>query len=110
LPFINVGRLKVRQPRKGWKGRFFHSEAMTFAYYSVDAGATVHAHSHANDEVWNVIEGQLEITIGNETRQVGAGSAVVVPPNTIHSIRAVVATRAIVVDHPRRSSIGGVDL
>jgi quercetin dioxygenase-like cupin family protein len=37
---------------------------MTFAYYSVAAGAWVHEHSHPNDEVWNVIDGQLEITIG----------------------------------------------
>jgi len=35
---------------------------MTFAYYPVQAGAWIHEHSHPNDEVWNVIDGQLEIT------------------------------------------------
>jgi quercetin dioxygenase-like cupin family protein len=110
LPFIDVARLKPKEPRRGWKGRFFHSDAMTFAYYRVAAGADIHEHAHPNDEVWNVIEGELEMTVNDETRRVGPGCAVVVPPNARHSVRAVTAVRAIVVDHPQRRSIGGVEL
>ena len=83
---------------------------MTFAYYAVAAGAWIHEHSHPNDEVWNVIDGQLEITIAGETRVAGPGSAAVVPPDTAHSVKALTDVRAIVVDHPRRDSIAGIDL
>ena len=100
----------MKEPRQGWGGRFFHSESMTFAYYTVAAGASIHEHSHPNDEVWNVIEGRLAITLGGETREVGPGGAVVVPPDTVHSVRALVDARAIVVDHPRRQSLGGIAL
>ena len=31
---------------------------MTFAYYAVEAGPWIHEHSHPNDEVWDVIDGQ----------------------------------------------------
>lgn len=62
---------------------------MTFAYYTVVAGAWIHEHSHPNDEVWNVIDGQLEITIAGETRVAGPGCAVVVPPDTAHSVKAL---------------------
>ena len=110
MPFINVARLKRKEPKKGWRGRFFHSETMTFAYYDIAAGASLHSHSHANDEVWHVIDGELEITIGKQTRRIGAGGAAVVPPDTKHSVRAVVTSRAIVADHPRRDSIGGIDI
>ena len=82
MPFIDTSRLEVKEPREGWKGRFFHSRNMTFAYYSVKAGSSIHEHSHPNDEV----------------------------PNTPHSVRALTDAQAIVVDHPVRDSIGGVDL
>ena len=110
MPFIDTRALRVAEPRAGWKGRFFHSDHMTFAYYSVTAGASIHEHSRANDEVWNVIEGELEVTIAGETRALRAGGAAVVPPNTLHSVKAITAVRAIVVDYPTRRSIGGVDL
>jgi quercetin dioxygenase-like cupin family protein len=107
---IDVSALDVKEPREGWQGRFFHSSEMTFAYYTVDAGAWIHEHSHPNDEVWNVIDGRLEITIAGETQVVGPGCAAVVPPETAHSLKALTAARAIVVDHPRRYSIGGIEL
>jgi unsaturated pyranuronate lyase len=110
VPFIDTSRLAVKEPREGWIGRFFHSENMTFAYYAVAAGARIHEHAHENDEVWNVVEGQLEITIAGTTAVAGPGHAAVVPPNTMHSVRALTDVRAIVVDHPRRASIGGIDL
>jgi len=39
-----------------------------------------------------------------------AGDTAVVPPNTRHSVKALTAVRPIAVDHPRRDSVGGVDL
>ena len=107
---IDTNRLEVKEPREGWKGRFFHSQNMTFAYYAVEAGAWIHDHSHTNDEIWNVIDGQLEITIADEVRVAGPGCAAVVPPNTVHSVKALSNVQAIVVDYPRRDSIGSVTL
>jgi quercetin dioxygenase-like cupin family protein len=110
VTFIDISRLDVKEPREGWQGRFFHSQNMTFAYYAVEAGAWIHEHSHPNDEVWNIIDGQLEITIAGETRVVGPGCAAVIPPDTAHSVEALTASRVIVVDHPVRTSIGGIEL
>jgi quercetin dioxygenase-like cupin family protein len=110
MAFIDMRTLRVREPLTGWKGRFFHSEHMTFAYDAVAAGASIHEHAHSNDEVWNVIEGELEVTIAGERRVVGAGAAAVVPPNAPHSVNALTDVKAIVVDYPLRHSIGGVDL
>ena len=62
--FIETDQLEAKEPREG-EGCFFHSGNMTFAYYMAMAGAWIHEHSHPNDEVWNVIDGQLEITIAD---------------------------------------------
>ena len=67
MTFIDTSQLSAKEPREGWTGRFFQSRYMTFAYYSVEAGAWIHEHSHPNDEVWNVLEGQLEFTIGGQS-------------------------------------------
>ena len=110
MAFVDPSQLETKEPREGWKGQFFHSAAMTFAYYSVRAGASIHEHHHPNDEVWNVIEGELEITVNGIASRVGPSCAMVVPPNSPHAIRAIVDSRAIVVDHPRRDAVGSVTL
>ena len=61
-----------------------------------------------NDEVWNIIDGQLDITIAGETQMAGPGCAAVIPPDTTHSVKALINVQAIVVDYPRRNSIGGI--
>ena len=110
MMFIDTNHLNLMEPRAGWKGRFFHSQNMTLAYYAVAAGAWIHDHSHPNDEVWKVIDGELEITIAAETQVARPGCAVVVLPDTAHLVKALTDVRAIVIDYQRRYSIGGTEL
>lgn len=110
MAFIDTNTIPVQTPLPGWDGRFFNSQHMTFGYYRVKAGSTIHEHHHANEETWHVIEGELEVTIGNETRIAGPGCVALVPPNTPHSVRALTDGHAIVVDHPRRTAIRGETL
>ena len=65
---------------------------------------TFASHSHPHEEVWNVLEGELELVIGDVRRVLTAGDAAIVT----HSARAVARCRAIIVDHPVRASVGGV--
>src|SRR5258708_15825077 len=82
VALIEISRLNVKEPREGWSGRFFHSQNMTFAYYTVKAGAWIHEHSHPNDEVWNIIDGQLELPIARETPMVGPPFSAALSPHT----------------------------
>jgi quercetin dioxygenase-like cupin family protein len=68
----------------------------------------VHEHSHPNEEVWNIVDGEFEFTIGGEIGRAQAGCVAVVAVNTPHSITALIDGRAIVVDHPVRLELGGV--
>jgi quercetin dioxygenase-like cupin family protein len=108
MPFVDTRALRSREPLPGWSGRFLHSQSMTFAWYDVTAGASIHEHAHPNEEVWHVIEGELEVTVDGETRVAGPGCVALVPPNVPHAVRARSDARAIVVDHPRRDAVGGV--
>ena len=110
MPVIKTNTLDVKAPLDGWRGRFFHSVNMTFAYYDVDAGASIHEHHHPEEEVWNIVEGEFEITLDGEVTKLSAGDAAVVPGNVSHFVRAITEGKVIVVDHPVRASVGGVSL
>ena len=110
MGFIDPAALPQAEPKPGWHGRFFHSEHMTFAYYEIDAGAALHEHSHPNEEVWNIIEGEADLTLGGETRCVRAGSAVVITAGTKHLVAVKKGCRAIVVDYRVLHEVAGVKL
>jgi len=102
MPFVDTSSLKVIEPAPGWRGRLFHSSSMTFAHYTFKGGSSVHEHFHPQEEVWEVIEGEVEMTIGGETRIARPGVVAVVPGNVRHSVKALTDGRAIIVDHPLR--------
>ena len=109
MPFVDVPSLPTLEPRTGWRGQFFHSEHMTFVYYAIAAGSSVHVHHHDEEEVWHVLEGELEISLSEVTHRLGPGQAAVVPAGEDHGVRAVLASRVIVVDYPVRASVAGID-
>ncbi len=110
MAFIETSELPAKEPLPGWVGRFFHSEHMTFAYYEIAPGSGIHRHRHPNEEVWNIIEGELEMVVGDATRIVRGGDAVVIPADVEHAASPRGRCRAIVVDHPVRDMVGGVDI
>jgi unsaturated pyranuronate lyase len=109
MPFIDAADMLSGTPLPGWTGRFFHAENMTFALYDIAEGATpLHEHQHEQEEVWNVVDGEVSITVAGETQTVRAGSAVVVPPDTPHSVTPTVFCRAVIADYPLRLQLPGM--
>jgi mannose-6-phosphate isomerase-like protein (cupin superfamily) len=97
------------EPLPGWAAHFFHSEHMTFAHYRIAEGATpLHEHHHEQEEVWNVVAGEVIISIDGVEHALGAGSVAIVPPHTPHSVRPVGACHAIIVDYPLRTELPGM--
>ena len=109
MTIVDTAQLKVVERLPGWRGRVFNSPSMTFVHYEFDAGSSIHEHSHEQEEVWNVIEGELEVTIDGAVQVARAGMVAITPPNTRHSVRALTDGRAIVVDTPLRWDTGEPD-
>lgn len=103
MPVIDTHDLVVLEKRPGWRGRLFHSPSMTFAHWDFDAGSTIHEHAHEQEEVWHVIEGELEVTIGGVAHLAGPGMVAIVPAQVRHAVLAVSDGKAIVVDYPLRT-------
>jgi len=108
VPFVDVSRLDVIERLPGWYGRYFHSASMTFAHYDFKRGAAIHEHFHPQEEVYEVIEGELELTIDGAAEILRAGLVGIVPSNARHSVKAITDGRAIIVDYPLRPGFNSV--
>jgi quercetin dioxygenase-like cupin family protein len=107
MPFVDINSLNVIERLPGWYGRYFHSASMTFAHYDFKRGSSIHEHSHAPEEVYEVVEGELEVTIEGEAEIVRPGVVAIVPGNARHSVKALSDGRAIIVDYPVRREFPG---
>jgi Cupin domain len=83
MPFVDTSSLPVIERLPGWKGRYFHSPNMTFAHYDFTRGSSIHEHYHAEEEVYEVIEGELEVTIDGVAQVARAGLVAIVPSNAL---------------------------
>ena len=106
MPFVDTSGLDVIERLPGWHGRYFHSANMTFAHYDFTRGASIHEHFHSEEEVYELIEGELEVTIEGVAQIARAGMVAIVPSNARHSVKALTDGRVIIVDHPARRAFG----
>jgi|SRR5215469_322846 len=102
MPFLDTGSLPVIERLPGWHGRFFHSDNMTFAHYEFARGFSIHEHYHSEEEVYEVTEGELEVTIDGVTQIARPGLVAIVPANARHSVKALSDGKVIIVDYPAR--------
>ena len=102
MPFVDVSSLRVIERLPGWQGRYFHSPSLTFAHYDFVRGASIHEHFHPQEEVYEVTEGELEVTIDGVAQIARPGLVAIVPAGVRHSIKALTDGRAIIVDYPLR--------
>ena len=107
MTFIDISKLAAVERLSGWRGRYFDSPSMTFAHYEFDAGASIHEHFHPQEEVYEVIEGELDLTISGVTRRISPGHVGIVPANAPHSVKAITQGKVIVVDYPLRKPPAG---
>jgi quercetin dioxygenase-like cupin family protein len=107
MPFVDIRSLKVIERLPGWYGRYFHSPNMTFAHYDFKRGASIHEHFHAQEEVYEVVEGELEVTIDGAVEIARPGVVAIVQSNARHSVKALSDGRAIIVDYPLRRELSG---
>jgi len=106
MPFVDTSSLRVIERLPGWHGRYFHSPSITFAHYDFVRGSSIHEHFHPQEEVYEVVEGELEITIDGVTEVARPGMVAIVPSDVPHSVKALTDGRAIIVDYPVRGEFG----
>ena len=77
----------------GIRARFVHTDTFTLGYVTIDEGAELPEHSHIHEQTSQVLEGELEMTIGGKTSILKPGMLAVIPSNVKHSAKALTACK-----------------
>ena len=75
---------------------------MTLSYWNLEKNAVIPHHSHPHEQVTNVIEGELELTVAGQTQRLTPGSIAVIPSHAFHSANALSPSFVIDVFYPVR--------
>ena len=107
MPFLSLNELPPLEIAPGIVGRIVTADTMTVAHVSLAAGSDLPEHFHVHEQVVNVIEGELELTVDGKAHRLIAGTAFVLPSNVPHSGRAITDVKVIDVFHPVREDFVG---
>ena len=66
-----------------------------------------HAHPQSHHFLY-LIQGQIELTVGEETRRIQAGDFVVIPQGSVHAMQRVGAAEALFLDIASPPDVGDV--
>ena len=75
---------KQFEPAPGFLVRVASGERLMLAYITLKPHAEVTLHSHAEEQMGIILEGEFELTIGDETRLVKKGDMYLIPSNVTH--------------------------
>jgi quercetin dioxygenase-like cupin family protein len=103
MPWLeHIEKLPLKEIFPGFKGRFLHSDNMTFVFWEIDAGCDLPEHNHPHEQVAHVLGGQFEMSLNGEKRVLKAGSVTVIPSYAMHGGKAITACRILDVFSPKR--------
>ncbi|MEU7433856.1 cupin domain-containing protein [Streptomyces sioyaensis] len=92
--------------------QFIHTENVTFAAWSFEAGTRVPAHTHPHEQITQCVAGALILEMPDEEIVLHAGETAVIPGGVEHGARADTASRGVDIFHPVREDykkLGGED-
>jgi quercetin dioxygenase-like cupin family protein len=66
--------------------RTYAGDHVQFSLVEIPAGGVVAEHSHVNEQMGLVLDGEMNFTIGGETRLLKPGDVFCIPGNVPHSV------------------------
>ena len=85
--FYERGSMQEHQQVGGGLRYVARGERMMMLLLELPPGATVPAHSHPHEQLGIVIEGEFELTIGDERRRMKAGDMYIIPGGVPHQAK-----------------------
>ena len=82
--FINWNDVPAHELAPGVRIRTPHGQNIMLSLLEMAAGTEVPTHSHPHEQAGILLEGRMQLTLGDETRVIDAGQAYLIPPDTPH--------------------------
>ncbi len=102
---INWDEVPLERVNDSMQRRIVTGQHMTIARIYFEDGFTVPMHSHHNEQITQVVKGQMRFLLGGETEQellLGPGDVLVIPPHVPHQATCIGAVEEIDMWSPRR--------
>jgi quercetin dioxygenase-like cupin family protein len=88
--------------------RTFDTDSLTCNAYSFEPGATFPIHRHVQEQVTLVLDGEVEMSLGVQSRRLTAGAWAVTEPQVAHGIVAgPKGAEVVAIISPRRNAADG---
>jgi quercetin dioxygenase-like cupin family protein len=101
--WTHLHRLPEREVRPGVYLRILPMAQMMFSGVRFAPHATVPTHQHPHEQMGIVLEGELDLWIGDERRTLRRGDMYAIPPNVPHGAETKASTCLVLdVFHPLR--------
>ena len=94
MPFIDVNKIPAQEVVPGCRLRTPYGQNLMLSYLEMEEGAEIPLHHHPHEQGGMLLEGKLELTIGDEVRVCEPGAMFLIPPDVPH--------RAVAVEGPVR--------
>jgi quercetin dioxygenase-like cupin family protein len=98
----HVNDITVRELRPGFFGKFIHGDKGTVTIWDIKKGSVLETHQHLHEQITYVLEGELEMIIGNEKYLFTAGMTHVISSSLPHSAIALTDVKVIDFFSPAR--------
>jgi quercetin dioxygenase-like cupin family protein len=102
MPLINLENVKELTLAPGIRARVVNTADISVTHVVLDEGALLPMHTHPNEQIVNVIDGELELVVAGEIHTLTLGRVMVLPPMVPHSGRATTKCYVVDVFHPVR--------
>lgn len=102
MPLIDLEKVKELTLAPGIRARVVNTDNMSVAHVVLDEGALLPLHTHPNEQIVNVIDGELELVVAGEVYTLTLGRVMVLPPMVPHSGRATTKCYVVDIFHPVR--------
>ncbi|WP_419213861.1 cupin domain-containing protein [Maribacter sp. X9] len=99
---LELQNIPSKEIMPGYHGKMIHAENMSIAFWEVEKDAQVPEHSHMNEQIMHVLEGDFEFTLDGKTKVYHPGDIVIIAPYAKHSGRALTVCRLMDVFSPTR--------
>lgn len=73
-----------------------HSSTLMLCQLHISKGTVIAEHTHFHEQSSYIISGSCHFTVGDVTKNMGAGDTVLIPGNVCHAVRAL--TDMVVID------------
>ena len=103
MHFIDLREMLKKQLAPGVNLSLAWGDKLMLSLVELEPGSVVPMHSHPHEQGGIVLEGEFEMTIGEETKRVQQGDMYIIPGGVRHAV-VTGATKAVALDifHPIR--------